>query len=50
MKTFVVTIDCPQKGQATITIKANSEHEARNQVSASHPKCKVISVKELLLG
>ena len=50
MKTFFATINCPNKGRFKEKTKANSEQEARDYFQAKYPNCKIISVKELLLG
>lgn len=49
MTTYIITINCPKYGNKDVTIKADSEDEAKIKISNQYPNCEILQLKLLLL-
>lgn len=48
MEIYFVNLKCPENGNVTEKIKADSIDEAKNIVKNKYPNCEIISIKQLL--
>ncbi len=49
MTTYIITINCPNYRSKDVSIKADSEDEAKMKVNNQYPNCEILKVRLLLL-